>query len=178
MVKNKGISSFFCLAMLVMLQSNSCTSCSGVPSDFNKVILHATSVTLSAGQSTTITASVPRDTTGAGVTWVFTPGAGAPVPPGTFTPTSVTVATYAAPANVVATEFTVSIQATSVAFPTETQSITITIEPTAPLTVTTTTLPNGVVGTAYPSGTQLQATGGVPPYMWTLVNSTLPPGLN
>ena len=42
-VKNKGIPSFFCLAMLVMLQSNSCTSCSGIPSDFNKVVLHATS---------------------------------------------------------------------------------------------------------------------------------------
>src|SRR3984885_1418866 len=178
MAKSKGLPSIFCLVLMVFLQSNSCTSCSGVPSDYNSVLLHATASKIGAGQMVTITASVPRDTTGAGVTWVFTPGAGAPVPPGTFTPTSVTVATYAAPANVVATEFTVSIQATSVAFPTETQSITITIEPTAPLTVTTTTLPNGVVGTAYPSGTQLQATGGVPPYMWTLVNSTLPPGLN
>ena len=178
MAKSKGLPSIFCLVLMVFLQSNSCTSCSGVPSDYNSVLLHATASKIGAGQMVTITATVPRDTTGAGVTWVFTPGAGAPVPPGTFTATSVTVATYAAPVNVVATEFTVSIQATSVAFPSETQSITITIEPTAPLTITTTTLPNGVVGAAYPSGTQLQATGGVPPYMWTLVNTTLPPGLN
>ena len=44
--------------------------------------------------------------------------------------------------------------------------------------ITTTTLPNGVLGTVYPSGTQLQATGGVAPYTWTLTNGTvLPPGL-
>src|ERR1700685_2714649 len=153
--KNKGISSFFCLAMFVMLQSNSCTSCSGVPSDFNKVVLHATSTDLSAGQSSTITASVPRDTTGAGVAWVFTPQAGV-VNAGTFTVNSVCSATYAAPPTFVAAKFTVVIQGTSIAFPTEVNTITITIEPTATLKITTTSLPDGTVGTAYPS-TQLQA---------------------
>jgi hypothetical protein len=177
MAKSKGLPSFFCLVLMVFLQSNGCTSCSGIPSDYYSVLLHATASKIGSGQTVTITATVPRDTTGAGVTWVFTPGAGAPVPPGTFTPTSVTVATYAAPLNVVATEFTVTIQATSIAFPTETQSITITVEPTAPLTITTTTLPNGVVGTVYPTA-QLAATGGVPPYTWTLTNqTTLPPDL-
>jgi hypothetical protein len=170
MVKNSGIPSIFCLAMLMFLQSNSCTSCSGVPSDFNSVVLHATSVKLSAGQSTTITAEVPRDSSGAGVTWVFTPGGTAPVPPGTFTVNSVTSATYAAPTTAVGAEFTVSIQATSIAFPSEVNTITITIEPTAALQITTTSLPNGVAGQAYPS-TQLQATGGVPPYSWTLTSA-------
>jgi hypothetical protein len=178
MVKNKGIPSFFCLAMLVMLQSNSCTSCSGIPSDFDKVILHATSLKLNAGQSTTITASVPKDTTGAGVAWVFTPSAGAPVPPGTFTVNSVTSATYAAPTTAVAAEFTVVIQATSIAFPSEVNTITITIEPTATLKVTIAALPNGVIGTLYPAGAQLQATGGVAPYTWSLTGgTTLPAGL-
>jgi hypothetical protein len=175
--KNKGISSFFCLAMLVMLQSNSCTSCSGVPSDFNKVILHATSTDLNAGQSTTITATVPRDNTGAGVSWVFTPQAGV-INAGTFTVNSVFSATYAAPTTAVAAKFTVVIQATSIAFPSEVNTITITIEPTATLKVTIAALPNGVVGTVYPSGTQLQATGGVPPYTWSLTGgTTLPAGL-
>jgi hypothetical protein len=178
MAKSKGFPSIFCLVLMVFLQSNSCTSCSGIPSDYNSVVLHATASKIAAGGTVTITASVPRDTTGAGVTWVFTPGAGAPVPPGTFTATSVTVGVYTAPTTAIATEFTVSIQATSIAFPTETQSITITVEPTAPLLITTTTLPNGVLGTVYPSGTQLQATGGVAPYTWTLTNGTvLPPGL-
>ena len=175
-VKNKGIPSFFCLAMLVMLQSNSCTSCSGVPSDFNKVVLHATSLDLNAGQSSTITASVPKDSMNEGVTWVFTPPAGVSNP-GTFLVNSVTSATYTAPTTAVAAKFTVTITATSIAFPTETNTITITIEPTALLKITTTSLPDGTVGAAYPS-TQLTATGGVPPYTWSLTGGTmLPAGL-
>src|SRR3984885_12326212 len=178
MVKNSGIPSIFCLAMLMFLQSNSCTSCAGIPSDFNKVILHATSTQLSAGQSTTITATVPKDTMGEGVTWVFTPGTNAPTPPGTFTVNSVTSATYAAPTTAVAAQFTVSIQATSIAFPSEVNTITITISPTAALQITTTSLPNGVQGQAYPS-TQLQATGGIPPYTWQLTGgTTLPSNLS
>ena len=97
MAKSKGFPSIFCLVLMVFLQSNSCTSCSGIPSDYNSVVLHATASKIAAGGTVTITASVPRDTTGAGVTWVFTPGAGAPVPPGTFTATSVTVGVYTAP---------------------------------------------------------------------------------
>jgi hypothetical protein len=181
MAKSKGLPSIFCLVLMVFLQSNSCTSCSGVPSDFNSVVLHATSTKVSAGGTVTITATVPRDTTGAGVTWLFTPAAGAPVPPGVFTVNSVFSATYAAPTTAVGTQFTVSIQATSnsTAFPPETNSITITIQPTAALKITTTTLPNGVVGTAYPAGTQMQATGGVPPYTWQpgAGSGPFPPGL-
>src|SRR5277367_6622744 len=163
MAKSKGLPSIFCLVLMVFLQSNSCTSCSGVPSDFNKVVLHATALKIGVGQMVTITASVPRDTTGAGVTWLFTPAVGAPMPPGVFTPTSVTSATYAAPTTAVLQQFTVTIQATSnsTAFPAETNSLTITIGQTQPLKITTTPLPNGVVGTPYPAATQLQASGGV-----------------
>ena len=47
-----------------------------------------------------------------------------------------------------------------------------------PLSVTTTSLPNGAVGTSYSQS--LQATGGTLPYSWSLVagQGTLPPGLN
>ena len=177
MAKSKGLPSIFCLVLMVFLQSNSCTSCSGVPSDFNSVVLHATSLDIGAGQTATITATVPRDSTGAGVIWVFTPAAGV-ANFGTFTVNSVTSATYAAPTTAVPAKFTVVIQATSIAFPTEVNSITITIEPTATLKVTIAALPNGVVGTPYPAGTQLHATGGVAPYTWTLTNgTTLPLGL-
>ena len=129
MAKSKGLPSIFCLVLMVFLQSNSCTSCSGVPSDFNSVVLHATSLDIGAGQTATITATVPRDSTGAGVIWVFTPAAGV-ANFGTFTVNSVTSATYAAPTTAVPAKFTVVIQATSIAFPTEVNSITITIEPT------------------------------------------------
>src|SRR5271170_3650078 len=179
MAKRKGLPSIFCLVLMVFLQSNSCTSCSGVPSDYNSVVLKVSSNKVSAGGMVTITASVPRDTTGAGVAWIFTPAVGAPVPPGVFTVNSVFSATYTAPTTAVGTQFTVSVQATSIAFPAETKTITITIQPTAALKITTTTLPNGVVGTVYPSGTQMQATGGVPPYTWQLGvgSGAFPPGL-
>ena len=178
MAKSKGLPSIFCLVLMVFLQSNSCTSCSGVPSDYNSVVLKVSSNKVSAGGMVTITASVPRDTTGAGVAWIFTPAVGAPVPPGVFTVNSVFSATYAAPTTAVGTQFTVSIQATSIAFPSETKTITITILPTAALTITTTTLPNGVEGTAYPAA-QMQATGGVPPYTWQpgAGSGPFPPGL-
>ena len=175
MVKNAGIPSIFCFAMLLMMQSSSCTSCAGVPSDYNSVILNATSTKISAGGSSTITAQVPRDSNNEGVTWVFTPATGVP-DSGSFTVNSVTSATYTAPTASVPAQFTVSIQATSIAFPSETKTITITVQQTAPLTITTTTLPNGVQGQAYPS-TQLTATGGVPPYTWSVLSGSLPNGL-
>ena len=44
------------------------------------------------------------------------------------------------------------------------------------LVVTTTTLPNGTVGLAYSQ--PLQATGGTPPYVWTVSSGSLPAGLS
>jgi Putative Ig domain len=48
--------------------------------------------------------------------------------------------------------------------------------PPAALTVTSTTLPVAVIGSTY-SGT-LQATGGIPPYDWTVVSGSLPTNLS
>jgi hypothetical protein len=45
-----------------------------------------------------------------------------------------------------------------------------------PLTITTTSLPNGQVGTAYSA--TLAATGGTTPYTWALTSGTLPAGLS
>jgi len=45
----------------------------------------------------------------------------------------------------------------------------------APLAITTTTLPNGAVGTAY--NQTLQATGGTPPVTWSITLGALPAGL-
>jgi hypothetical protein len=175
MAKRKGFPPILCLVFLVFMQSKSCASCSGVPSNFNDVVLNATSLKITAGQVVTITATVPKDTTGAGVSWAST----APPSPGTFAVTSVTVATYTAPNSVAAT-FTVDITATTLSTtisPPETKTITITVNPPPPLKINTTTLPDGVVGTPYPAGTKLQATGGVPPYQWTVASGLLPPGL-
>ncbi len=47
---------------------------------------------------------------------------------------------------------------------------------TASLSVTSTSLPNGLVGSAY--SVSLTATGGTPPLTWTLTSGSLPNGLN
>ncbi len=58
-----------------------------------------------------------------------------------------------------------------------TQPLSITIAAAgSTLTVTTTSMPSGTVGVSY-SGT-LAATGGAPPYTWSLASGTLPAGLS
>jgi len=45
-----------------------------------------------------------------------------------------------------------------------------------PLSIQTTSLPGGTVGTAYSQ--TLSASGGIPPYNWSVISGTLVPGLN
>jgi hypothetical protein len=56
-----------------------------------------------------------------------------------------------------------------------TAKLSLTIAQLLPV-ITTTALPDGVVGTAYPV-TQLQASGGQTPYRWAVTAGTLPAGL-
>lgn len=59
---------------------------------------------------------------------------------------------------------------------TSTVVLMITIAPSvAPVTITTTTLPAGMVGVAYSD--QLAATGGIAPYVWSITEGQLPAGL-
>ena len=55
-------------------------------------------------------------------------------------------------------------------------NLSITVNP--PLSVTTTSLPAGVIGTSYPAGTTLAATGGITPYTWAVTVGNLPAGLS
>ena len=122
----------------------------------------------------TITASVPKDTMNEGVTWTIVAGPGAPTPYGTFLSTNAE-AMFTAPVTVTGSYY-VTITATSIAFPTETKSVKITVQPPKPLVITTTTLPSGTLNTVYPGAT-LQATGGVVPYTWSITMGSLPTGL-
>lgn len=67
-----------------------------------------------------------------------------------------------------------TVQVTDALSQTDTQPLSLTIVPPGPPTVTTTSLPNGVVGAAYSQ--ILQHTGGTAPFTWTL-EGTLPDGL-
>jgi hypothetical protein len=170
---------FFLPILFVIVACLENSACTSLPANFNSVVLTPSSRQVGPNGRVTIGAAVPKDTTNAGVTWTFTPGAGAPVNPGTFGPTTTTQATYTAPPTVTS-GFTVTITATSIAIPAEMNSVTITINAPQPLAITTTTLPNGVLGTPYPAGTQLQATGGVTPYTWALAvgSGPLPTGMD
>jgi hypothetical protein len=57
----------------------------------------------------------------------------------------------------------------------DTQVLSLTINPPPPLNITTTSLPAGTVGAPYSQ--TLAATGGIAPYTWSLSSGTLPPGL-
>ncbi|HEX4076117.1 MAG TPA: Ig domain-containing protein, partial [Candidatus Acidoferrales bacterium] len=129
------------------------------------------------GATITITASVPKDTMNEGVTWLIVAGPGAPTPYGTFLSTNAE-AMFTAPVTVTGSYY-VTITATSIAFPTETNSVKITVQPPQPLKITTTSLPNGTLKVVY-SGATLQAKGGVVPYTWSLAagSGPLPTGLS
>lgn len=55
------------------------------------------------------------------------------------------------------------------------QALSITIGQATPVSITTTSLPNGTVNTAYSA--TLQATGGIAPITWSIVSGALPAGL-
>jgi hypothetical protein len=58
----------------------------------------------------------------------------------------------------------------------DTTAITLTVNPPPALTIATTSLPGGTIGTAY--NQTLQASGGVPTYTWKITAGSLPAGLS
>ena len=70
--------------------------------------------------------------------------------------------------------FTVQVADSQNPSATATANLSITI--VAALQITTASLPDGTVGVVY--DTTLVATGGTPPYTWSVVSGNLPPGLN
>lgn len=74
--------------------------------------------------------------------------------------------------------FTVQAKDSSATPQTATKALGITISPAgpAPLSITTTSLPNGQTGTAY--STTLAATGGTTAYSWSVTTGALPAGLS
>ena len=85
---------------------------------------------------------------------------------------------FTAPA--VSTSTTAIVTATSMALSSSKASATLTIAPLAPPpppapTITTTTIPDATAGVSY--GATLAATGGTPPYQWSVVSGSLPSGI-
>jgi Putative Ig domain len=166
MVKRTGLSltslALVIVALLVL------AACAGTPHNFHSVVLTpSTAQTIGQGRTLPITAQVLNDSSGAGVTWALNPATG------TLAPTTTSSATYNAP-GVVGVATVVTVTATSITFPADSKQLQITVEP--PPTITTVTLPSGSVNGAYSA--TVTATGGVPPFVWSVASGTLPPGLS
>ncbi len=96
------------------------------------------------------------------------PGLGLNAATGAISGTPTTVGSYAC---------TVQVSDSRVPPAVDTQQLSITINPpqTPPLNITTTSLPAGTRSVIY--NQTLTATGGTPPYVWSLASGSLPPGL-
>jgi len=79
------------------------------------------------------------------------------------------------PASAGASSFTIEVTDAESPAMTATQPLSLTVTP-APLAVTTTSLPGATLGSAYSAA--LAATGGTPPYTWSVTAGSLPPGLS
>jgi len=82
------------------------------------------------------------------------------------------------PASTTAGTYTFTVQAQDSSLPapqTGQATLSITLQAPPSLAITTTSLPSGTTATAY--STSLQATGGIPPYTWSVISGLLPSGL-
>jgi Putative Ig domain len=163
-MKRAGISLLLAGVLLALIQF---TGCADTPATFNRVTIvsaHGAQV-IGQGETVSIQVSVLNDSAAGGVTF-------APVAFGTLTQTGPTTATFTAP-NPVTAETVVKIVITSVDFPNQSTTLTITVEP--PPTITTTSLPTAPLNGSY--NASVTATGGVPPLSWAITAGALPAGL-
>ena len=149
------------LAALILLIQIFLSGCGGSSKPVS-VSVSPTSTVLDGGNSTLITASVTNDRDAAGVTWALT-GAGA------LSNQTKSSVTYTAPPPSTSSA-SASITATSGADTSKAARVTISI-PAKPM-ITTVSLAVGNVGSTYSE--QLNATGGIPPYLWTVSKGTIP----
>lgn len=94
------------------------------------------------------------------------PGLGLDPPTGVLSGTPLTAGTF---------NFTVTVRDSAGTPLTGSRAYTMTIQPSNVLTITTTSLPGAVVGTPYSQ--TLAASGGTPPYTWSVSVGVLPAGL-
>jgi hypothetical protein len=123
-------------------------------------------VTINQGQTQAITAVVSNDPNHAGVTWSLSGG-------GTLLNPTTTSVIYEAPA-IIPTNATVSVTATSVTNTSITAGLSITVN--ALLSITTPSLPVGLLGVPYSA--VVNAGGANGPFAWALTAGKLPPGLS
>lgn len=146
-------------APLLLLLVSSCSSPPPV-----SVQLSASATLTDQGESVRLTAATANDSS-RGVFWTLTG-------PGSLRSQSAFSATYVAPTTGSSVQ-SATITATSVADRTKAASVSIAVNP-LPL-ITTESLANALAGSAYSQN--VKATGGTPPFTWSVAYGALPTGL-
>ncbi len=156
---------------------------SGQPAQSQSVTL---SLTVATATLTITTGSLPNGQVGTAYSTSLAATGGTPSYTWTLTSGTLPAGLTLSSSGVISGTPTAAVTGTSLTFkvtdssqPAQNQSATfsLTIAATAaPLTITTSFLPNGQVGTAY--STNLGASGGIQPYTWTLTSGSLPAGLS
>jgi len=161
--KNKALAilRLSALAGFVAITSFAIFGLSGCVNPPKSVTVSPASATVDPNDSITLSATVTNDSNSKGVTWSTNIGS--------LSNQTSTSATFTAPAATAAAQ-TATVTATSVADPSKSIPATITIP--AAVSVTTAALPGGAVGTPYSQA--LAASGGIPPYSWSIAGGTLP----
>ena len=168
------VATIFVLSGLLLLGACGGGNSAKTPPAISVSLTPAAQTKIDVGQTLDFTASVSNDSSGKGVTWTMSGTGCSGSSCGTFTNSTTTAVTYNAPASVSA-NLTVTVQAMSAADSSKSISAPILVSPEP--AITTTTLANGAVGTAY--NASLQVTGGAGTLTWSLVSgSSLPAGLS
>ena len=146
--------------------------CGGSSPPVISVSVTSAALLVDASGNTALTALVKGGTSNLGVTWTLSGSDCAGNSCGTLSGATATTVTYTAP-KTLSVNLTVTVTGTAVADGTKSGSQTLTI---APLTMpTTTSLPDATGGAQY--NATLQATGGFPPYSWSLISGAVPQGM-
>ncbi len=165
MARRAGV---FLVCGLVIVACLQIAGCAGTPGKFHEVVLTpSTPQIIGQGRTLPISAVVLNDSSAAGVNWALNPATGS------LSGTTPMATMYNAPA-MVASATPVSVKATSVTYANEFSTLQITVEP--PPAITTTSLPSGTINGAYSA--TVVASGGVPPFTWTVSSGALPAGLS
>lgn len=164
-----------CMVVLGVVLAAVLSGCDGksTPPAIAVAVSPSAAQTIDQGQTKAFTATVSNDSANAGVNWAVSGGGCSGAACGTLTNSTTSSVTYNAPASVAA-NLGVTLTATSVSDSTKSASVTITVVP--PPTITTNSLADGTVGTAYSA--TLQESGGVSGFTWSITAGALPAGLS
>ncbi len=164
-----GVASFTVKVTDVSLPAQSVTKALTLPINGAGLLTITTSTTPTGVQGQAYSASFAASGGTTPYTWSVAAGA---LPPGV----SLSSAGVLSGTPTSAGSFPVTIQAADTSVPQQTTTAPFTVVVAAPLLVSTTSLANGVAGTAYSA--TLAATGGVGATTWTLTGGALPAGLS